>query len=154
MLQFKSGNICLDRSEALVNTVNCEGVSGAGIAEQFKEVFPDNYESYRLYCQKGKLKPGHLCVYVIPNLASVSSTPRAIFNVATKNRWKNASQMAWVKSGINEIAHFMEIFRYKSVAIPALGCGNGGLNWNTVRGLIVNRFIQEDYLTTIYEPRN
>jgi O-acetyl-ADP-ribose deacetylase (regulator of RNase III) len=134
MIEFKQGNIVESDAEAVVNTVNCLGVSGAGIALQFKKVFPDNYKAYRKHCEDQLLKPGHLFVY-IQHRGSLGDL--TIVNFATKDNWRNDSSMEWIKSGLEELRKLIIDLQLCSVSMPKLGCGNGGLDYNDVKPLIV-----------------
>jgi len=150
MMEFKSGNILLDKSDAIVNTVNCEGVCGAGLAKEFKLMYEDNFRAYAEFCRQNRLRPGKICLYIIEN--SALYPPRAIFNLATKADWQRPSKMQWIKAGIAEIHLFVSTLNYKSVAIPALGCNNGGLNWDKVKLLLIQQFESVPYAVTIYNP--
>lgn len=117
-------NIFDSEMEALVNPVNCVGVMGAGLAKQFRERFPENYEIYRSYCNREILKPG-FCFAVLEN-------GKWIINFPTKNHWKDKSKIEWVEEGLLFVKNNFPF----SIAFPKLGCGLGGLNWWEVKPLI------------------
>lgn len=127
MITEGKGSIFDSDAEAIVNAVNCVGVMGAGLAKAFKDRFPHMNEQYEVKCSRGLLRPGQLDIYV------VDSTPKYIINFPTKDDWKHPSRMEYIQEGIAAL-HF-EVFKWKirSVAIPALGCGLGGLDWKDVK---------------------
>jgi O-acetyl-ADP-ribose deacetylase (regulator of RNase III) len=149
MLRFTTGNILESSAEALVNTVNTIGVMGKGIALQFKQAFPHNYNVYRQACLNGQLKTGQLLTVKDNDLLLGE---RLIINFPTKSHWKMPSRYEYVESGLVALVAYLKENPVKSLAMPALGCGNGGLIWNKVRPMI------EQYLTTldmsiwVYEP--
>ena len=134
MIEFKTGNIVEADTEAVVNTVNCLGVCGKGIALQFKKVFPDNYKVYRKHCEDRLLKPGKLFVY-IQHRGSLGDL--TIVNFATKDNWRNDSRIEWIKDGLEQLRRLIIDLQLCSISIPRLGCGNGGLSWGEVKPLIV-----------------
>lgn len=108
-------------AKGLVNPVNCVGVMGAGLALEFKKKFPKNYKDYVCFCKHGEYKPGIVFFTTENNII--------LYNVATKNHWKDRSQLEWVEKGIRNLVECLLVDKIESVAIPALGCGLGGLNW-------------------------
>ena len=121
--------------EVICNPVNCVGAMGKGLALQFKQKFPEMYIEYRRDCMKQtgsyrRYKPGCCNIYTTKN-------GQVIANIATKNHWKDKAQLEWVQAGIRELHEIMTALNYKSVAIPRLGCGLGGLNWNKVKPVIL-----------------
>ncbi len=129
MLEFKTGNILAEDADALVNTVNCVGVMGRGIALQFKKAFPENYKAYAAACQRDELRPGRMFVFETRELAN----PRLIINFPTKRHWRGKSRMQDIEDGLKALRKTIRESDIHSVAIPPLGCGLGGLNWNEVR---------------------
>ncbi len=115
--------------EALVNTVNSVGVMGKGIALQFKKAFPVNYGLYRRACDAGEVEPGQMFVTETGQMTN----PRLIINFPTKRHWKSASRIEDIDSGLVDLVKVLKDNQVRSVAIPALGCGNGGLDWSVVR---------------------
>lgn len=137
MIEYVTGNILHSGADALVNPVNCVGVMGKGLALQFKRAFPENFDSYRASCASGHLVPGKLCVQEYPR---DGASPRFIVNLPTKRHWKDKSLLEDVKVGLDALVRFVVIEEVKSVAIPPLGCGLGGLAWPDVRALIEAAF--------------
>jgi len=129
------GNLLNAPVEALVNTVNCVGVMGKGIAYQFSRVFPENSRPYQEACKAKSLRPGGLVVVErVPQLGR--PLPLAIVNMATKDHWRGDSKLEWIESGLEALVEETRRRGWRSLAIPPLGCGNGGLRWEDVRPLI------------------
>jgi O-acetyl-ADP-ribose deacetylase (regulator of RNase III) len=126
------GNLLTADVEALVNTVNTVGVMGKGIALQFKRAFPANYAAYRAACERGEVRLGRMFVYETDQLGS----RRHIINFPTKQHWRSHSSLADIRAGLDDLVRVVHDLRVTSIAIPALGCGNGGLDWADVRPLI------------------
>ncbi|MFW6242393.1 MAG: macro domain-containing protein [Thermodesulfobacteriota bacterium] len=129
MIEYKQGDILKENAEALVNTVNCVGVMGRGIALQFKKAFPENFKAYAKVCKLGQLKPGRLFVYETGQWTG----PRYIINFPTKRHWRGKSRMEDIDSGLSALVEDVEKRGIRSVAIPPLGSGLGGLDWEQVR---------------------
>lgn len=146
MINFTTGNILESSAECLVNTVNCEGYMGKGIAYQFKKKFPLNYKAYKEACQNGSLKIGTIHYFEEQN--------KIIINFPTKNKWREKSKMEYIHLGLKELTKFLEMKNIKSIAIPPLGCGNGGLNWNEVKPVILSYLnsFKDNTEIFIYEP--
>ena len=146
MFQFVTGNILEANTECLVNTVNCEGYMGKGIAYQFKLRFPENNRDYVKACKNGSLKIGAIHFF--------SEAGKLIINFPTKDKWREKSKIEYIHKGLAELVKLISSLEITSIAIPPLGCGNGGLNWSEVKPIIV------EYLTPfsdsleifIYEP--
>lgn len=132
MIEYTQGNLLEADVEAVVNTVNTVGVMGKGIALMFKERFPANFKAYQAACKVGGVEVGQLFVTSVDELAG----PRWIINFPTKQHWRNPTQIEWVKEGLTALRTFMVKHDVRSIALPPLGCGNGGLNWPDVRSLI------------------
>jgi O-acetyl-ADP-ribose deacetylase (regulator of RNase III) len=128
MIEHVSGNLLEADVEALVNTVNTVGIMGKGIALQFRQAFPENYEAYRKACELGEVEPGQMFVFHTGELHN----PRFIINFPTKRHWKGKSKMADIESGLAALVKVIRKERIRSIALPPLGCGNGGLNWDDV----------------------
>lgn len=150
MIQFKTGNIFENTNvDAIVNTVNCVGVMGRGIALQFKKKYPENFKMYQAACKMGEVVPGKMFVFKNPSLIA----PYFIINFPTKRHWKYASRMEDIKSGLKDLVYTIKKHEIKSVVIPPLGCGLGGLDWNVVKPQIVSALSQLNNVnTTVYEP--
>jgi O-acetyl-ADP-ribose deacetylase (regulator of RNase III) len=148
MIEFKQGNLLEEHIEALVNTVNCVGVMGKGIALQFKQAFPENFKQYKKACDIEKVQPGRMFTTSTDQLF-----PKYIINFPTKNHWKGKSKIEDIESGLNALVKEVERLNIKSIAIPPLGCGNGGLDWGQVKPIIVNAFAKlSDVRVVIFEP--
>lgn len=151
MIEYKIGNILTEDAEALVNTVNCVGIMGRGMALQFKKVFPENFKSYAVACKQNQVQPGRMFVYETGRLTN----PRYIMNFPTKRHWRDKSRMEDIDSGLIALAKQIRSRDIHSIAIPALGCGLGGLDWLEVRPRIERIVEQFSGLTAIaFEPDN
>lgn len=122
------GDITTLRHEALVNTVNCVGVMGKGVALSFREKFRDNYDAYRIACQQKTVKTGRMFIF----RTCTSAHPRYIINFPTKRDWRNPSHMSYIDTGLWDLARIIVLLGVRSMAIPRLGCGCGGLDWAEV----------------------
>lgn len=122
--------------DAIVNTVNCVGVMGKGIALQFKKKWPANFKAYAEACKAGLVKPGQLFIYHAGTLA----TPKYIINFPTKDHWRGKSRIEFIQDGLVDLVTHIKAHRITSIAIPPLGCGNGGLDWQQVKPLIEEAF--------------
>lgn len=132
MIEYARGNLLLAEAEALVNTVNTVGVMGKGIALQFKQAYPDNFEAYEKACKRKEVAPGRMFVFE----RHVLHGPRLIINFPTKRHWRHPARLSDIKSGLQDLVHVLREEKVSSVALPPLGCGNGGLDWSSVRPLI------------------
>lgn len=149
MIELKHNDIVTADVEALVNTVNCVGVMGRGIALQFRKAFPENFEAYKAMCDRGELRPGKLFVYTQDQLTN----PRYIINFATKDHWKGQSRLDYIDSGLKDLVQEVQRRGIRSIAIPPLGCGLGGLRWSDVRPRIERAFSAlPDVRVLLYEP--
>lgn len=131
-IELTTGNILKADAEAIVNTVNCVGIMGRGIALQFKKAFPANFRAYALACDEGEVQPGRMFVFD----TGAFTNPRYIINFPTKRHWKGKSRIEDIESGLIAMAREVRERGIKSIAIPPLGSGLGGLDWNEVRPLI------------------
>jgi len=136
MIELTQGDILRADAEALVNTVNCVGVMGRGIALQFKKAFPENFNRYKAVCDKKELQPGTMFIHDLNRFLK----PRYIVNFPTKRHWKGKSRMEDIEAGLKTLAEEMRQRGIHSVAIPPLGCGLGGLPWVDVRAKIEDAF--------------
>jgi O-acetyl-ADP-ribose deacetylase (regulator of RNase III) len=151
MIHFTKGNLLDADVEALVNTVNTVGVMGKGIALQFKQAYPMNYQLYKKACDANEVKPGSMFTVAI----SMVDNPKYIINFPTKRHWKSKSKIEDIEAGLVALVEEIKRLNIKSIAIPPLGCGNGGLDWNDVRPRIVNALKDlENVEVFIYEPGN
>lgn len=136
MMEIAHGDILTANAEALVNTVNCVGVMGRGIALQFRKAFPENFSVYERACERGEVRPGKMLVFETGLLTG----PRYIINFPTKRHWKGKSRMEDIETGLPALLDEIKKRGIRSVAVPPLGCGLGGLDWNKVRPKIVHAF--------------
>lgn len=129
MIRYTTGNMLDAQAEAVVNTVNTFGVMGKGIALQFKEAYPENYDAYKDACDAKAVVVGKM--FVTENRALTG--PRWIINFPTKQHWRHPSKMEFITTGLQDLRRVLAEKQIKSVALPPLGCGNGGLNWSDVQ---------------------
>lgn len=149
MIESGQGDILDANADALVNTVNCVGIMGRGIALQFRKAFPENYKFYRAACNRQELKPGKVLVYELNRLEN----PRYVINFPTKRHWKAKSRIEDIEAGLKSLAQEISKRGIHSIAIPPLGCGLGGLDWNEVRPRIEDSFRELPQVHVIlYEP--
>ncbi len=149
MIRFTRGNLLEADVEAVVNTVNTVGVMGKGIALMFKERFPENFRTYQAASKRGEVQTGRMFVTASPDLTG----PRWIINFPTKQHWRSPSRLEWVSEGLDDLKRVIAEKGIRSIAIPPLGSGNGGLDWNEVRPLIEAALGGLDGLdVVIYEP--
>lgn len=129
MIEYKTGDMFDANVEAIVNTVNCVGVMGRGIALQFKKRFPNNFKVYEDACAHKEIVPGKMLVYETESMMN----PKYIINFPTKRHWRGASRIEDIETGLAALANVIRERRITSIAIPPLGCGLGGLDWDSVR---------------------
>jgi O-acetyl-ADP-ribose deacetylase (regulator of RNase III) len=149
MIHYFTGNILESSAEALVNTVNTQGIMGKGIALQFKKAYPSNFKSYLEASKKGELKVGKVFVTRDSNIASGE---KIIINFPTKKDWRKPSEYAFIEEGLDDLVRVIEQNKVKSLAIPPLGSGNGGLEWQRVKRMIDEKLSHLDVDIFVYEP--
>ncbi len=149
MIKYLTGNILDSEAEALVNTVNTAGVMGKGIALQFKKTYPSNFKAYHQACNSGEVEVGKLFVTKDRN---VSTGEKIIINFPTKKDWRKPSEYEYIEKGLEELIKVINDFNIKSIAIPPLGAGNGGLEWEKVRRIIAQHLSKLDTEILVYEP--
>lgn len=132
MLEEQSGNLLTADVEALVNAVNTVGVMGKGIALQFKRAYPASFRAYRDACARGEIRMGR--VWTFDN--AMSGPRRYVLSFPTKQHWRDSSRLGDIATGLDSLVEVVNERAIASIAIPALGCGNGGLHWSEVRPLI------------------
>lgn len=146
MIKYTTGNLFESNAEAFVNTVNCEGYMGKGIAYQFKLKYPENNKSYISACKTGALRIG--------TLHSFKEKDTTIINFPTKNKWRAKSKMSYIEVGLDELIKLINTQNIKSIALPPLGSGNGGLIWADVKNLISKKLspLSNTVDIIVYEP--
>ena len=150
MIEYKSGDILREDAEALVNTVNCVGVMGRGIALQFKKAFPQNFKAYAAACKNDELQPGRMFVFETGQL----TYPKYIINFPTKRHWRGKSRIEDIEAGLADLAVTLRQYNIRSVAIPPLGSGLGGLEWLEVKKRIEKSLSPlEDVQLLVFEPK-
>lgn len=149
MVEYITGNILESNAQALVNTVNTVGVMGKGIALQFKKEFPSNFKAYVDACKRSEIGIGKLFV---TRENSFSSGEKIIINFPTKKDWRKPSEYIYIDEGLNDLIQILEKYNIKSLAIPPLGAGNGGLDWGKVKKMIESKLGHLDIAIMVYEP--
>lgn len=129
MIRYTQGNLLEADADALVNTVNTVGVMGKGVALMFKDAFPDNFRAYAAACQRGEVKVGEVFVFERADLLR----PRWILNFPTKEHWRGGTRPEWIDAGLRDLVRVVRARAIRTLALPPLGCGNGGLRWDDVR---------------------
>lgn len=149
MIEIAKGNILEADAEALVNTVNCVGFMGKGIALQFKQAFPANFKAYEAACNAGEVVPGRMFIFDNGRLIN----PRYVINFPTKRHWRGKSRISDIRSGLKALIADARRLGVRSIAVPPLGCGLGGLNWGEVRPMIEKAFSElPDVRVLLFEP--
>lgn len=149
MFVVTRGNLLEAEVEAVVNTVNTEGVMGKGIALQFRKAYPDNYEAYRRACEAGEVEPGRMFVFD----RNALTMPRFIINFPTKRHWRSKSRMADIEAGLVALVKEVRLRGIRSVGVPPLGCGLGGLPWSEVQARMRAAFERvPEVRWLVYEP--
>jgi O-acetyl-ADP-ribose deacetylase (regulator of RNase III) len=149
VIRYVQGDILDAEADALVNTVNSVGVMGRGIALQFKRAYPANFKAYVAACKRGEVQPGRLFVFDTGELTN----PRYIINFPTKVHWRGKSKIEHIEAGLAALVDEIKTREIKSIAIPPLGSGLGGLNWAAVRPLIEDAMVEvADVDVAVYEP--
>lgn len=149
MIQYITGNILDSNAKALVNTVNTMGVMGKGIALQFKKAYPNNYKAYEKASKREEIKVGKMFVTLDSN---TTTGERIIINFPTKTNWRKPSEYKYIEDGLDNLVEVINNKQIKSIAIPPLGAGNGGLNWEKVKKLIEQKLGHLNIDIYVYEP--
>jgi len=148
-ITFTTGNLLEDDAEALVNTVNTVGVMGKGVALMFKEAYPDNFKAYEVAARAKALQVGK--IFATQRASFIG--PKWIVNFPTKAHWRYPSRMEWIEQGLEDLSAFIIKNKVRSIALPPLGAGNGGLDWPAVRAVMVKKLeCLTDVEVVIYEP--
>ena len=149
MIHYTIGNILESNAQALINTVNTVGVMGKGIALQFKKAYPNNFNAYQKACKQGDIAIGKLFVTKDYNL---NSGEKIIINFPTKKDWRKSSEYSFIEKGLDNLIQIVAQQNIQSVAIPPLGAGNGGLEWEKVKKIIEQKFNNLNVEIIVYEP--
>lgn len=148
MIHYTQGNLLESKAQALVNTVNTVGVMGKGIALMFKDRFDDNFRAYAQACKAGEVRTGQMFATEPGELEG----PRWVINFPTKQNWRANSRLEWIVEGLQDLRRFLLTHDVRSIAIPPLGAGNGGLDWHAVREQIELALGDLDLEITVFEP--
>lgn len=149
MVEITRGNLLTADAEALVNTVNCVGYMGKGIALQFKKAFPENFTAYQKACRAGLVQPGKGLTFETGSMLR----SRYIINFPTKRHWRGKSRYEDIEAGLRALVSEVKRLGIRSIAVPPLGCGLGGLSWGKVRPMIEAAFAgAPDVRVTLFEP--
>lgn len=150
MIEYKTGDLLAEDAEALVNTVNCVGFMGRGIALRFKKAFPANFKAYEAACRRGEVRPGRMFVFETKQLAN----PRYVINFPTKRHWRGKSRLSDIDVGLEALVGEIRSRGIRSIAVPPLGSGLGGLNWTDVRPRIERALGPlPDTRVVVFEPK-
>jgi O-acetyl-ADP-ribose deacetylase (regulator of RNase III) len=149
MIKYKQGDILSADVEAIINTVNCVGVMGRGLALQYKNKFQESFRIYAKACKNSEVVPGKMFVTQAEQLIN----PKYIINLPTKRHWKGKSKIEDIENGLVDLKSVIKAYDIKSIAIPPLGSGSGGLDWNIVKNKIENAFVDiKDINIIVYQP--
>ncbi|AMC61821.1 hypothetical protein RN09_0073 [Mycobacterium tuberculosis variant africanum] len=148
MITYGSGDLLRADTEALVNTVNCVGVMGKGIALQFKRRYPEMFTAYEKACKRGEVTIGKMFVVDTGQLDG----PKHIINFPTKKHWRAPSKLAYIDAGLIDLIRVIRELNIASVAVPPLGVGNGGLDWEDVEQRLVSAFQQLPDVDAVIYP--
>jgi O-acetyl-ADP-ribose deacetylase (regulator of RNase III) len=149
MITFTQGNLLDSNAEALVNTVNTVGIMGKGIALMFKEAFPENFKAYAVACKNNEVRTGHMFVTERNQLIG----PKWIINFPTKEHWRSPSKLKWIEDGLENLKLVISTHKIRSIGLPPLGSGNGGLDWAVVKEKIKESLgSMPDLEVIVYEP--
>jgi O-acetyl-ADP-ribose deacetylase (regulator of RNase III) len=151
MIEAGTGNLLASDAEALVNTVNTVGVMGKGIALQFKNAYPSNFKAYAAVCKRNEVVPGKMLVH---DTGVMGSAARYIINFPTKRHWKGKSRIEDIEAGLVDLVCVLREYDIQSVAVPPLGCGNGGLDWGVVEPMIRSALEQVSNVRVILHAPN
>jgi O-acetyl-ADP-ribose deacetylase (regulator of RNase III) len=146
MISFVDGNLFDYKFDIIVNTVNCYGIMGKGIALEFKKRYPKMFREYRKVCLRKELCPGDIWIW--------KHNDEWIINFATKDHWRNPSKYSYIEHGLNELSAYLHKNPNKTIGIPPLGCGNGGLDWNRVKYTIIEKLKNVECNATLFNPNS
>lgn len=141
---IENGNLFDSKCQTITNAINVVGVMGKGIALEFKKRYPDYYLSYKSRCEANQVKVGNVYLYKKPTIW--------ILSFPTKDHWRNNSKMSYIETGLDDLVADYAKFGITSLALPALGCANGGLEWADVKDLIVSKLEKLPITIELYAP--
>ena len=141
------GNIFNANTNAIVNTVNCVGVMGKGIALEFKARYPNMFKDYVVACKNSEVKIGKMWIW------NNTATPKYIINFPTKEHWQNHSRIEWISSGLDNLKECVQQLNISSLSLPPLGCGNGGLDFNVIKQIIEGKLNDLTIPVFLYYPK-
>jgi O-acetyl-ADP-ribose deacetylase (regulator of RNase III) len=147
MIEFVTGDLFSYEANVRVNTVNCVGVMGAGVALAFKNKYPNMFNDYKDRCKRGIVIPGVPYEYQINENLS-------IINFPTKNHWKYQSEYTWINTGLDWLSQYLSSRTDKIITLPALGCGHGGLDWNIVKDMIIYYLSNSNNKILVFNPNS
>lgn len=152
-MNYKKGNILESNTQVIINPVNTVGVMGKGLALAFKKQFPHNYKIYKKACKNKTIDIGKLLLVSDFNNESNLERKQFVINFPTKKHWRSPSKIEYIEEGLKDLVRVIETQKFESVAIPALGCGLGGLEWENVK-LVLEKYLRdlEGTEIVIYEP--
>lgn len=148
MIKYIKGDIFVSDAEAIVNPVNINGIMGKGLALSFKIEYPENYKAYVKACKNKQIDIGKLFVFKDSNHFG----EKIIINFPTKKDWYKPSKYEYIDKGLDDLINVIKKYNIKSIAIPPLGCGLGGLDWNIVKSKIENKLSDINIDVYLYEP--
>jgi len=153
-ITYTQGDLFDAKADAIVNTVNCVGVMGKGVALEFKRRWPENFKAYRRQCDAGRLVPGEVFVFDLGGLLDQDG-PRYLINFPTKKHWRSKSKIEYIEEGLESLIENIKSLEISSIAMPPLGCGNGGLDWDDVRNVIENKLSPLSQVEVfVYPPKD
>jgi O-acetyl-ADP-ribose deacetylase (regulator of RNase III) len=148
MIEYKTGDIFANDAQAIVNTVNCVGVMGKGLALQYKNKFPQNFKEYAKACKEELVQPGKMFVHQ----TGQPTNPKFIINFPTKRHWRDKSKIEDIQNGLDDLIQVIEKLNISSISVPPLGSGLGGLDWQIVKQIIEQKLASEDCKIIVFEP--
>jgi len=144
MISFVDGNLFDNKYDIVVNTINCKGVMGKGVALEFKKRYPKMYREYRKACLRNEIKPGDIWVW--------KRDDEWVVNFATKDHWRFPSKYSYIDDGLEKLKAYLSDFNDISIGIPPLGCGNGGLDWKIVSKKMENQLNNLSCNIVLFNP--
>lgn len=151
MIEFVKGDFFDFDADIRVNTVNCVGVMGAGVALAFKQKYPDMFKQYAKECKQGLIRPGIPSVWKNDDMFTKKIE---IINFPTKDHWRKPSEYEYVENGLKWLSEYLKQKKYSVITLPALGCGHGGLDWAKVKELIENHLSDSQHKIFVFEPNS